>query len=255
MSFRRDGQRASPWCRGAVRTGPRRRGGGSRGAREVACLQLPVGGCSLYPRHGASSAVGVACSHWRRFVGGLQLSSCGPALSAGRVRMWAVRPQAEEATCREAYLSAQRPEACQASRIPSPHGRSCWSRRAEGPSPQGSGPVVGLIGSVRDRAAFDALRRTGRRARSGPVRVRYIAEPRGASARVAYAIGRTVGGAVTRNRVRRRLRAAFLDLDRRGLVPPGVYLVSVGPDASSATYAALVADLAAAVERAAETGR
>ena len=38
--------------------------------------------------------------------------------------------------------------------------------------------------------------------------------PGGTDVRVAYAIGRRVGPAVVRNRVRRRLRAAVRELDR-----------------------------------------
>ncbi len=51
--------------------------------------------------------------------------------------------------------------------------------------------------------------------------------------RVAYAIPSKVGGAVVRNRVRRRIRALLADLERSGspLVPPGALLISVGPDA------------------------
>jgi ribonuclease P protein component len=47
---------------------------------------------------------------------------------------------------------------------------------------------------------------------------------------VAYAIGRGVGNAVTRNRVRRRLRAAIGE-HAAGLVPGGAYLFSA--DATS----------------------
>jgi ribonuclease P protein component len=45
---------------------------------------------------------------------------------------------------------------------------------------------------------------------------------------VAYAIPRAVGGAVDRNRLRRRLRATVRDLEPE-LVPGGAYLLSVGP--------------------------
>ena len=48
------------------------------------------------------------------------------------------------------------------------------------------------------------------------------------SARVAYAINRKVGNAVTRNRVRRRLRAALSELERSnpGALASGSYLFS-----------------------------
>src|SRR5690606_36245156 len=72
--------------------------------------------------------------------------------------------------------------------------------------------------------------------------------------RVAYAIGRKVGTAVVRNRVRRRLRAAVRDLDvTTGGLPGGAYLVSVGPGAAGRSYWQLRADLAAAI--AAASGR
>jgi ribonuclease P protein component len=49
---------------------------------------------------------------------------------------------------------------------------------------------------------------------------------------VAYAVPRAVGGAVERNRLRRRLRAAVRELEAE-LVPGGAYLLSAGPAAMS----------------------
>ena len=63
--------------------------------------------------------------------------------------------------------------------------------------------------------------------------------------RVGYAIGKVVGGAVTRNLVRRRLQAALRPLaDDLG---PGTYLVGAGPAAATASYAELADALAAAL--------
>jgi ribonuclease P protein component len=54
---------------------------------------------------------------------------------------------------------------------------------------------------------------------------------------VAYAIGRSVGTAVVRNRVRRRLRAALVALDHDGLTPAcGDLLVSVRPEVATVSY-------------------
>jgi ribonuclease P protein component len=56
--------------------------------------------------------------------------------------------------------------------------------------------------------------------------------------RVAYAIGKRVGPAVVRNRIRRRLRAAAL-AHRAELQPGGAYLFGASPAAAAAPYAEL----------------
>lgn len=72
--------------------------------------------------------------------------------------------------------------------------------------------------------------------------------PGGHHIRVAYAIGRKVGPAVVRNRLRRRLRAAVREIDRSpGGMAPGAYLVSLRPEAAQRTYAELRRDLGSAV--------
>ena len=53
--------------------------------------------------------------------------------------------------------------------------------------------------------------------------------------RVAYAVGRGVGGAVVRNRVRRRLRAATR-AHATELVAGRAYLVGAAPAASTTSY-------------------
>lgn len=52
--------------------------------------------------------------------------------------------------------------------------------------------------------------------------------------RVAFAITKRVGGAVQRNRLRRRLRAILAELarDPAGPLPRGVLLVAAGPEAT-----------------------
>jgi ribonuclease P protein component len=56
--------------------------------------------------------------------------------------------------------------------------------------------------------------------------------------RVAYAVGRKVGGAVTRNRVRRRLRASVARY-RSHLRPGAAYLFGAGREAATAPFAEL----------------
>ncbi len=54
--------------------------------------------------------------------------------------------------------------------------------------------------------------------------------------RVAYAVGKRVGPAVVRNRVRRRLRAAA-QAHRAELQPGGAYLFGATPAAATTTFA------------------
>jgi len=61
--------------------------------------------------------------------------------------------------------------------------------------------------------------------------------------RVAYAVGRRVGPAVVRNRVRRRLRAVTL-AHRGELRPGGAYLFGATPAAATAPFAELDAAMA-----------
>ena len=65
--------------------------------------------------------------------------------------------------------------------------------------------------------------------------------------RVAYAIGRRAGGAVVRNRIRRRLRAIL----REGGVGlrPGAYLVGASAAAASLSYEELRATVCQALDR------
>ncbi|MDQ1402456.1 MAG: Ribonuclease [Actinomycetota bacterium] len=69
---------------------------------------------------------------------------------------------------------------------------------------------------------------------------------------MAYAIGKRVGGAVVRNRLRRRLRAIVGELGR--LVHPGAYLIAAAPEATALPYGdlrALVSDALTTVSAAA----
>jgi ribonuclease P protein component len=157
----------------------------------------------------------------------------------------------------EAHVSTQQPAASQAARL---SGADANPRRAghrPGTAPEGPFPLVGLIGRISDRATFDALRRDGRRARREPVTVLFLPEA-GAGAdgdvRVAYSVGRRVGTAVDRNRVRRRLRAAMRDVDReRGGLSSGAYLVVARPEAGNTAYTELKRSLGEACGEAARS--
>lgn len=94
--------------------------------------------------------------------------------------------------------------------------------------------MAAALGRVSDAATFRELRRSGRRVRSGPVTVTWLPEPAEGPPRLAFAIGRPVGNAVVRNRLRRRFRALFTELAPE--LRPGTYLVSAGPAAAPLDY-------------------
>ncbi|TVR09205.1 MAG: ribonuclease P protein component [Salinarimonadaceae bacterium] len=89
-------------------------------------------------------------------------------------------------------------------------------------------------------------------------RLREKAEGTGAALRVGVTVTRKVGHAVERNRIKRRLRAAFGDAVAAGAAPSGdpaldVVLLARRP-ALSAPYDALVADVAASLGKVSRPG-
>ena len=92
---------------------------------------------------------------------------------------------------------------------------------------------MATIWRLSDPAAFARLRSTRQRARTDALWLAHAAPLDPAiPPRVAFAISRKVGGAVVRNRIRRRLRAALLAVE----LPAGDYLVGATPAAAHATW-------------------
>jgi ribonuclease P protein component len=71
-------------------------------------------------------------------------------------------------------------------------------------------------------ADFDRVYKQGRRHFSAHITVYYLRQAEG-SARVGFTVGRVLGGAVDRNRIKRRLRSAVRQ--RRSLLPGAVDVV------------------------------
>jgi ribonuclease P protein component len=94
-----------------------------------------------------------------------------------------------------------------------------------------------LIDRVRERNAFVRLRRDGVRVRADGLWCSFVPDPELSPPQVAFAIGRAVGTAVRRNRVRRRLRALLAT----AALPPGLYLVGVRPGTAERTFVELQA--------------
>jgi ribonuclease P protein component len=80
---------------------------------------------------------------------------------------------------------------------------------------------------IRDRRTFVVLRAQGQRRRSGPITVVCVLDPLDDPPRVAYAVGKRVGPAVVRNRIRRRIQAMLAETPPA----PGAYLVVLAPGA------------------------
>jgi ribonuclease P protein component len=93
-----------------------------------------------------------------------------------------------------------------------------------------------LIRRIQERAAFVRLGRDGTRIRASSLWCTFSPDPTVTPPRVAFAIGRAVGPAVTRNRLRRRLRSILRDASSAGRMPPGWYLIGARPTASELTY-------------------
>jgi ribonuclease P protein component len=137
---------------------------------------------------------------------------------------------------RETDIPAEQPETQEETRIPAPDAQSSGPRGDSTSPYQGPLPAFGLIWRVRGQSSFRALAR-GRRRRMGNLEVRSVVlgsnqEP----PRVAFAVGRSVGDAVTRNRVRRHLRAAVRE-HARILEPGAAYLVRATPETAQNPYA------------------
>ncbi len=204
-----------------VNQAPARRDGGSRPCRRRSgSARLGAHGARPYPRRSHPDS---GCS--ARSV---------TAAPSSRAASDSPRPALchSHGVSREAHLSAQCSPPIQEARLPCPDEYPSGSRRPQVASRQGARPPVGLTGRIRTRETFVRLRREGHRVRIEPFWCTHLIEPTSTTVDLAFAINRTVGNAVTRNRLRRRLRAILVELP----LPPGSYLVGCRPAAAELTY-------------------
>ncbi|HEX3840091.1 MAG TPA: ribonuclease P protein component [Acidimicrobiales bacterium] len=90
------------------------------------------------------------------------------------------------------------------------------------------------MGRIQSQRTFDLFRTSGTGGSSGPLRVKFVRRNSWSRAEIAYALGKKLGGAVVRNRLRRRLRAI---VTAGGIeLSPGAYLVSAGPGATTLSF-------------------
>jgi ribonuclease P protein component len=133
----------------------------------------------------------------------------------------------------EANLSTQQPETGQEPRLPAPDVDPGRASHHQGAPVEGPPASLGLIWRVDRHRTFDELRK-GCRGRCGPITVSWVPGDPNEPPRVAYTIGRRVGSAVVRNRVRRRLR--MLVREAAPALGSGAYLIGVGPAAALLPY-------------------
>lgn len=143
----------------------------------------------------------------------------------------------------EASLPAERPQARQASRFPSPHVDARRASHPRRPAPKGTSQAVGLSfvrpARLGGREAFRCLAASNVRARSGPVGIRWAppgttpAVAIGSAVAIGFAVTTRQGSAVVRNRMRRRVRSIVGEVG--GTWPPGNYLITL--EAPTATMA------------------
>src|SRR5947199_1454042 len=143
----------------------------------------------------------------------------------------------------EANLSAQEAQEDAHTRVSGPDVDAGRPGGAQVAAAQGPSQAERLIWRIRDRATFGELAAVRRR-RRGPISMSFLPGDPSLPPRVAYAVGRRVGPAVVRNRVRRRLRAVTL-AHRAELQPGGVYLFGAAPAAAAARYVEIAAAMAA----------
>ncbi len=190
----------------------------------------------------ASDLPSVRCRPRSRFdrCGGHRLKR-----AATLVRTCLARPSRRsslsQGDCGEAHLPAQQHQASSQARLPCSDVHPWRPRCPSSSSGKGTPQAECVIPSVTRHSSFAALRRDGRRVRSGPVSVIFAAvEP---DARLAFAIGKKFGTAVERNRARRRLRAAFNDVAAIQELPAGAYQVSCSRAVLDTEYTRLTASL------------
>jgi ribonuclease P protein component len=162
----------------------------------------------------------------------------------------------DEARRDEEDLSAQEARSEAGTRLPRPHGFEGRTARAGPSTREGAQAAHRLTREARTVPAFIALRRKAdfdALARSGTARSHRMLVLRSLrtgrpETRVGLSTPRSLGGAVQRNRVRRRLRE--LVRERRGSIGAGWDLLLIArPEAAEASYAQLRVALGSLLER------
>lgn len=151
--------------------------------------------------------------------------------------------QSTEEAMSETSFSTTQPPSRETARVPSPDGDEGRAGSAKSAPPEGPAPPGSLTWRTRGRSSFEGLRRAST-VRSGPLTVSWLPAQSAQPPALAFAIGKRVGNAVVRNRLRRRLREAARQL---ATLPGGTYLIRARPGAVTLSFQEISTHLSRAV--------
>jgi ribonuclease P protein component len=134
----------------------------------------------------------------------------------------------------ETYFPTKQPSPLQEAWFSPSYEHPRWPRDLEVSPGKGSSPAFRLIGRIRHREVFSRLSKEGTYVRSQGLWCSLLLDGSLENPHIGYAIGRQVGGAVERNRIKRQLRALFEA--KSSQLRPGWYLVGVTPQVAGSSW-------------------
>jgi ribonuclease P protein component len=102
-------------------------------------------------------------------------------------------------------------------------------------------------GRLLRHADFERVYKQGRRHFSAHMTVFYLRRAEGGGLRVGFTVGRALGGAVDRNRMKRRLRES-VRLTRRAIAPAADVVINPKKSLQTAEFSLLLAEVSRAFE-------
>lgn len=153
------------------------------------------------------------------------------------------RAGVDERSINEANLPTEQQKESQKTRVPASNVDQGWPRNCKGTSSEGTDSPFCLgvelaelcrVRALSSRKSFQRLSKDGKKTRSRNLSLIYRLDESQSTINVAYSVGKKVGKAVTRNKVKRRLRTLIREYSRR--MPSGDYLVLVSPKVSERRF-------------------
>ena len=135
----------------------------------------------------------------------------------------------------ETYLPAKCSSPLDETRLPRSHVYQSRPRYLKEPPPQGKGKAVRLITRISDRTTHQRFRTDAIRIRHDWLGISYLPPAQPGHYRVAYALTRGAGSAVTRNRLRRQLAPLLETRGADNNLLPGDYLMKIRRPVSAST--------------------